>query len=115
MDHASFLSPTTLNTSVHRIIISPGILHLSGRIGHRFQNELFETGISLSLRLDSVSVDSVLARGFAWVKTGRGKTVYNLEQARQAPTLEISFIDGKLKTKPIGKKNDLQGDLFDLL
>ena len=47
MDHASFLSPTTLNTSVHRIIISPGILHLSGRIGHRFQNELFETGISL--------------------------------------------------------------------
>ena len=70
---------------------------------------------SLSLRLDSVSVDSVLARGFAWVKTGRGKTVYNLEQARQAPTLEISFIDGKLKTKPIGKKNDLQGDLFDLL
>ena len=46
-NHASFLSPTTLNTSVHRIIISPGILHLSGRIGHRLQNELFETGISL--------------------------------------------------------------------
>jgi len=67
----------------------------------------------LSLRLDSVSVDSVLARGFAWVKNAKGKTVYNLEQAKQSPSLEINFIDGKLKTKPIGKKNDLQGDLFD--
>ena len=68
---------------------------------------------SLSLRLQSVSIDSVLSRGFAWIKGGRGQTIYNLEQAKQNKTLEINFIDGKLKTKPIGKKNDLQGDLFD--
>ncbi len=68
---------------------------------------------NLSLRLQSVSIDSVLSRGFAWIKGGRGQTIYNLEQAKQNKTLEINFIDGKLKTKPIGKKNDLQGDLFD--
>lgn len=70
---------------------------------------------NLSLRLESVSIDSVLARGFAWVKNAKSQTVYNLEQAKQSPVLEINFIDGKLKTKPIGKKNDLQGDLFDRL
>lgn len=70
---------------------------------------------NLTLRLDSVSIDSVLSRGFAWVKDSRHKTVYNLEQAQQSPTLEINFVDGKLKTKPIGKKNELQGDLFDWL
>lgn len=70
---------------------------------------------NLTLRLEAVSVDSVLTRGFAWVRNAKGQTVYNLEQAKKSPTLEINFIDGKLKTKPIGKKNDLQGDLFDLL
>ena len=68
---------------------------------------------SLALRMESVSIDSVLARGFAWIKNAKGRTVYNLEQAKQSPTLEINFIDGKIKTKPAGKKNDLQGDLFD--
>ena len=70
---------------------------------------------NLNLRLDSVSIESVLARGFAWVKNARGKTIYNLEQAKNCPSLEINFIDGSLKTKPIGKKNELQGDLFDRL
>ena len=70
---------------------------------------------NLTLRLNSVSVESVLARGFAWVKNARGKTIYNLEQAKNCPSLEINFIDGSLKTKPIGKKNELQGDLFDRL
>ena len=68
---------------------------------------------NLTLRMESVSIDSVLARGFAWIKNAKGRTVYNLEQAKQSPTLEINFIDGKIKTKPTGKKNDLQGDLFD--
>lgn len=70
---------------------------------------------NLSLRLDSVSVDSVLKRGFAWVKDNRKQTVYNVEQAQKSPSLEIIFSDGSLKTKAVVKKNDLQGDLFDML
>lgn len=72
---------------------------------------------NLSLRLNSVSVESVLKRGFAWVKNAKGQTVYNLEQAKQSKTLDINFVDGSLTTYTTGKKNDqkLQGDLFDLL
>lgn len=70
---------------------------------------------NLALRLESVSIDSVLSRGFAWVKDNRQKTVYNVAQAQKSPSLEIRFIDGSVKTKTDRKKNDLQGDLFDLL
>lgn len=68
---------------------------------------------NLALRLDSVSIDSVLSRGFAWVRDSRQKTVYNTAQAQRTPNLEIRFIDGSVKTKVIVKKDDLQGDLFD--
>jgi exodeoxyribonuclease VII large subunit len=74
---------------------------------------------NLSLRLDSVSIDSVLRRGFAWIRNGRRQTVYTLAQASQSPGLEIKFIDGSLKAKPLSnnklteKNNDLQNDLFD--
>lgn len=72
---------------------------------------------NLTLRLNSVSVDSVLQRGFAWVKNDRQETVYNLEQAKQSPTLNIRFANGSLTTYTTGKSNDkkIQGDLFDLL
>lgn len=70
---------------------------------------------NLSLRLDSVSIDSVLSRGFAWVRDNRRQTVYSVAQAQKSPSLEIRFIDGSIKTKMERKKNDsLQGDLFDL-
>ena len=70
---------------------------------------------NLSLRLDSVSIDSVLSRGFAWVRDNRRQTVYSVAQAQKSPSLEIRFIDGSIKTKTERKKNDtLQGDLFDL-
>lgn len=46
------------------------------------------------LRLQSVSVESVLRRGFAWVRNEHGQTVYNLEQARQTHNFEIQFYDG---------------------
>lgn len=70
---------------------------------------------NLALRLDSVSIDSVLSRGFAWVRDNRRQTVYSVAQARKSPSLEIRFIDGCIKTKTERKKNDtLQGDLFDL-
>ena len=69
---------------------------------------------NLALRLESVSIDSVLSRGFAWVKDNRQKTVYSVAQAQKKPTLEIKFIDGSIKTRTDKKKNDtLQGDLFD--
>jgi len=71
----------------------------------------------LALRLDAVSVESVLQRGFAWVKNEQSQTVYNLQQARQAHRLQIRFSDGTLTTNLKGTKNDqnLQSDLFDLL
>ena len=72
---------------------------------------------SLSLRLESVSIDSVLQRGFAWVKDEKLQTVYSLKQAQKAKNLNIQFIDGTLITNQKSKKNDktLQGDLFDML
>lgn len=69
---------------------------------------------NLAARLESVSVESVLKRGFAWVKNGRRQTVYNVEQARQSANLEITFADGSLKVRPIVRKNELQRDLFDV-
>ena len=68
---------------------------------------------NLALRLDSVSVDSVLRRGFAWVKNQQGKTVYNVAEARKSHRLDVTFADGTIKTCPVVKKNELQGDLFD--
>ncbi len=70
---------------------------------------------NLAFRLDSVSIDSVLSRGFAWVRDNRRQTVYSVAQAQKSPSLEIRFIDGSIKTKTERKKNEtLQGDLFDL-
>ncbi len=68
---------------------------------------------NLSLRLESVSVESVLKRGFAWIKNQRQKTVYNAADARKSGSLEIVLADGTVKTRPIVRKNELQGDLFD--
>lgn len=67
----------------------------------------------LSARLESVSVESVLKRGFAWVKNQRRQTVYSAADARKSTDLEIVFADGSVKTRAIVRKNELQGDLFD--
>ncbi len=67
---------------------------------------------NLSFRLDSVSVDSVLRRGFAWITDSKQKTVYTAADAGSRRFLEIRFADGSIKTKPMVKKDDLQGDLF---
>ena len=72
---------------------------------------------NLSARLESVSIDSVLRRGFAWVKNEQQETVYNLAQAKQSRNLYIRFIDGTLTPNTKSKKHDkntLQGDLFNL-
>ena len=83
---------------------------------------------NLMLRLQGVSVESVLKRGFAWVKDDNGKTIYTLEQAKQTSEFEIRFWDGKLKTSnqpaitppqnttkrnaKTRKNDELQTDLF---
>ena len=67
---------------------------------------------NLAVRLEAVSIESVLRRGFVWVQDSRRKTVYSAEQARKAAGLEINFADGKVKTKVVVDKNELQMDLF---
>ncbi|MFV0626252.1 MAG: exodeoxyribonuclease VII large subunit [Alphaproteobacteria bacterium] len=66
---------------------------------------------NLMIRLDNVSIDSVLNRGFAWIKN-KNKTIYNVEEAKKSQFLEIKFIDGEIKTKVVSKKDEIQGDLF---
>lgn len=47
--------------------------------------------------LSSVSVGSVLKRGFAWLKNEKGQTLYNTSQALQAKEFTINFVDGQVK------------------
>ena len=68
---------------------------------------------SIGERLKAVSIESVLKRGFAWVKDEYGRTVYTAKEAKKQKYLTIGFTDDNVKTKIIGKKDDLQGDLFD--
>ena len=79
-----------------------------------------ETLDNLMSRLSSVSVEAVLKRGFAWVKDGKGQTIYTADAAQKAGELEIKFADGSFKTnnKPHfskkGQKTDeIQASLFD--
>ena len=100
------------------------LLNLCGLKPYFIQNILDKQQESLNnlmLRLQSVSVESVLQRGFAWVCNEQGKTIYNTSQAQQAKNLELRFYDGKYtlnsnkitSTKQSGKKsNELQTDLF---
>lgn len=60
-----------------------------------------DTLINLSQRLQSVSPDSVLKRGYAWVKNEQGQTIYNLSQAQSASEFQINFIDGMVQTVPL--------------
>jgi exodeoxyribonuclease VII large subunit len=49
------------------------------------------------LRLAAVSVESVLKRGFAWVKDAKGQTIYDVKTAKQAKELDVRFVDGALR------------------
>lgn len=81
---------------------------------------------SLSHRMESVSIESVLKRGFAWVKGCNEQTIYTSKEAKKEDVLTIRFIDGEIKTNlgktkieteetPKKKKKDekSQGTLFD--
>lgn len=72
---------------------------------------------SLSHRLEGVSVESVLKRGFAWVKGKNKQTIYTAEEAKKETALTVRFADGDItidkndgQTK---KSSEPQGSLFD--
>ena len=69
--------------------------------------------LSLYYRLEGVSVDSVLKRGFAWVNGDKNQTIYNLKDANNQKNLIIEFIDGKIKVAPDTKKDKNDNLLFD--
>lgn len=68
---------------------------------------------NLGLRLDSVSIESVLKRGFAWVSDTAFQTVYSTNQAKKCEKLHIRFADGIVKVRVTERDGAIQGDLFD--
>ena len=49
-------------------------------------------------RLEGVSVESVLRRGFAWVRGNENQTIYNVTEAKKQTGLTIRFADGEIST-----------------
>ncbi len=70
---------------------------------------------NLSVRLDSVSIESVLKRGFAWVSDSKFQTVYDTNTAKSSQNLHIRFADGIIKARVTERNCAIQGDLFDNL
>ena len=68
---------------------------------------------SLSVRLEAVSVHSVLKRGFAWISDDKFQTIYDAGKAKKAQNLHIRFADGIIKVRVTERHNAVQGDLFD--
>ncbi len=68
---------------------------------------------NLALRLEAVSVDSVLKRGFAWISDDKFQTIYDTNSAKRARDLHIRFADGIVKTRVTERDCAVQGDLFD--
>ncbi|MBP5352169.1 MAG: exodeoxyribonuclease VII large subunit [Alphaproteobacteria bacterium] len=70
---------------------------------------------NLALRLEGVSVNSVLQRGFAWISDSKFQTVYDTSKAKNAQNLHIRFADGIVRVRVTERENAVQGDLFDNL
>ena len=70
---------------------------------------------NLALRLESVSIDSVLKRGFAWVSDSKFRTLYDTNAAKRAENLHIRFADGIVKVRVTERNCAVQGDVFDNL
>ncbi len=68
---------------------------------------------NLALRLESVSIDSVLKRGFAWVSDSQFRTIYTTNKAKSSEKLHIRFADGIVKARVTERDCAIQGDLFD--
>lgn len=73
-----------------------------------------KTGLlNLSQRLEAVSIEQVLKRGFTWVTDRHFKTVYDASAAKRAGELNVRFVDGIVKTKVAEERDARQFDLFD--
>ena len=68
---------------------------------------------NLAARLNAVSIDQVLKRGFAWVTNRHFKTIYDATNAKKSGELNIRFVDGIVKTKVAEVRDARQFDLFD--
>ena len=69
---------------------------------------------NLTARMESVSVESVLKRGFAWVTDRHYKTMYDTTHAKRSGELNVRFIDGIVKTRVVENRDAQQFDLFDI-
>ena len=67
----------------------------------------------LAHRLEAVSIEQVLKRGFTWVTDRHFKTVYDASAAKRAGELNVRFVDGIVKTKVTEERDARQFDLFD--
>ena len=81
---------------------------------------------NLSIRLENVSIESVLRRGFVWVRDKDKNTIYSVADAQKSQNMEINFADGSVdvviegninavgakKEKKGTNNEDLQADLF---
>ena len=87
----------------------------------------YEAWQNLSIRLDNVSIESVLRRGFVWVRDNEANTIYSVKQAQEAQNMKISFADGMIdvsvngrnvtsvkKIRKVIEDENLQTDLFDM-
>ncbi|MBR6356156.1 MAG: exodeoxyribonuclease VII large subunit, partial [Alphaproteobacteria bacterium] len=70
---------------------------------------------NLALRLESVSINSVLKRGFAWISDSEFRTIYDTMSAKKSQNLHLRFADGIIKARVTEKSYAVQGDLFDNL
>jgi len=67
----------------------------------------------LGERLEAVSIEQVLRRGFVWVTDRHFKTIYDASAAKRAGELNVRFVDGIVKTKVAEERDARQFDLFD--
>lgn len=92
-------------------------LHMVGLKPFLMQNLLEKNQLSLknlAERLEAVSVEAVLKRGFVWVTDRHFKTLYDTTHAKRAGELNVRFFDGIVKTKVVEERDARQFDLFDL-
>ncbi len=66
---------------------------------------------TLTARLESVSYERVLARGFALVSTARGVPVTSASAVNPGAPLHLRFADGKVEVKAAGTAKTAQLDL----
>jgi exodeoxyribonuclease VII large subunit len=83
---------------------------LSQRLQSPLPNRLREAGLrleSLGARLNAVSYQAVLARGFALVTTAKGAPVTNAAAVPPGAALTLKFADGDIAVKAAGAQGTL--------